>query len=188
MDYRCEHMNIEIGSINEILSDNCVHMNNHLRRKRKLQNQNFKKQNHMRKNIQKLFSSSSDDSSEYISEDTDYTDFKISYIWKNSAKNLNDNIDEDDILFQSKQSEAKNEENFDATNITKEKDFSLATLVTEKVCEEDFNDFRNSFDILLKQHCFMKVPGLKDYFFYWPQSLAIANFEELIDSTLEGKI
>lgn len=173
MDYRCEHMNIEIGSINEILSDTCVHMNSYLRKKRKLKNQNSKK--YKRKYLQKLFSS---DSSDDFTE-SEYYDIKEQYKWNNSSKDLSQKIEKNaEIVFELK-------EDLDEGN-GKGDDISLAILNMERICEEDFNDFKNSFDTLLKQHCFIKVPGLKDYFFYWPQSLTIANFEELFGSTLEG--
>lgn len=179
MDYRCEHMNIEIGSINEILSDTCVHMNSYLRKKRELKNQNFKKEIFKRKYIQKLFSSS--DTSDEFTEGEYSLDIKNQYKWNTSSKDLtHKSKKQDEIVFESKENEILEEDKAD--------DVSLAILTMERVCEEDFNDFKNSFDILLKQHYFIKVPGLKDYFFYWPQSLTIANFEELFSETLEGNL
>lgn len=63
------------------------------------------------------------------------------------------------------------------------------------ICEDELTDFRQSFDELLKQHLFIKVPALADYFFYWPKStnsfpmmsidqIAEGNFKKIILKTI----
>jgi hypothetical protein len=37
-------------------------------------------------------------------------------------------------------------------------------------CANQLEDFRNAFEQLLRRHNFHRIPGLPDYFFYWPQN------------------
>lgn len=39
---------------------------------------------------------------------------------------------------------------------------------TDSLCESERFEFRQTFENLLKKHGFNKVPGLNDYFYYWP--------------------
>lgn len=62
-----------------------------------------------------------------------------------------------------------------------------ASTISEGACEDEFNDFRCSFEDLLRQHSFIKVPGLKDYFFYWPHSTCATTQMPSFDELIEGK-
>lgn len=52
------------------------------------------------------------------------------------------------------------------------------------VCEDELNEFRQAFDVLLRAHSFDRVPGLVDYFFYWPRQSATAELPNL--DAIEG--
>uniref|UniRef100_A0A915DUR7 Protein SZT2 n=1 Tax=Ditylenchus dipsaci TaxID=166011 RepID=A0A915DUR7_9BILA len=145
VDYRCEHLNIEIGSINEILNDTCVHMKKRTKRVPK-------KPRH-----QRLFSSSSSSSSSSSTLNGP--------VCEHGPSVQKGQVDGEIISFRSDEDQLFEKEDSDNG------DLSTSTN-DETACEDELNDFRSSFDNLLKSHHFVKVPGLKDesYFFYWPQT------------------
>lgn len=63
-------------------------------------------------------------------------------------------------------------------------------------CRDQLDDFRAAFDQLLRRHNFHRVPGLADFFFYWPQQqsqaecslsqMNLPGLEDYVQSNEEG--
>jgi hypothetical protein len=52
-------------------------------------------------------------------------------------------------------------------------------------CVSNFNDFAACFDRLLQAHSFKPVPGLPDYYFFWPYRKAVLRFANVDDVSTE---
>lgn len=160
LEYRCEHVRIDIGLINEILYDTCAHM------KEIGLNSSSKK-------LKSLFSSSS--SSNLLSkssasstasedEDNELDDFFFPIYNNLKTKKNDEKISNNNKKLKTKDTKIEKKDKKIDSNC------KSLTIDYDDICEDELADFRQSFDKLLKQNFFIKVPGLTDYFFYWPKA------------------
>lgn len=179
MEYRCEHVRIDIGSINEILNDTCVHM------KRRVGSHKISN----KRKPQKLFSSSSSSSLlstfSISSDESDTESDELNKLFLKKTLSLKHN----DLKTTKRIGGVIFKENGEC-EWDSDSDSDISTKNSGEyndICEDELTDFRQSFDELLKQHLFIKVPGLTNYLFYWPKSVNSLQMMS-IDHIVEGII
>jgi hypothetical protein len=158
LDYRCEHTNIEIGSIKDILRDTCEHISNAKEIPRYLRVNETPKRRNLSTEIKQSGKS------------------QVEFLCGHSTSGIE------------KKSDIQRTRPKSASSI-----YSSARIMPSPtgVCEEELNDFRQSFYQLLRQNGFLKVPGLNEYFFYWnkthqaPSPINLPNLEDLVNGTLK---
>ncbi|KAH7723173.1 Protein F54B3.1 a [Aphelenchoides avenae] len=155
-EFRCDHTNIEIGSINEILRATCAHLARERQRNRTERSR--MKSIHSQKSSAsgRLFPEIASTSESSADEDGEDYNGRISFMSKESADTM---------------SEADNPS-------------PICSEEAMAVCEDELNEFRQAFDILLRTHSFIRVPGLVDYFFYRPRETVTTELPNLDD--MEG--
>ena len=174
LDFRCEQTNVQIGPINDILKDTCSHLDHP-----KTAQENEQKSRPAKRRRQLSTASTCSATS-----DASFSTASID-IGGSPSKQLQVR----DIPSSTGTGRSSGEETLVMGDHNISSDQKATSTMED--CRNQLDDFRAAFEQLLRRHNFHRIPGLSDYFFYWPQqqeqhSLSTFNlpsFEEYIQSS-----